>query len=107
MGTNGHEPLVHQIDWNAEKLVLTCSIDGYVGDTQGLFYRVEVIDSNNDNPAVDASASPGSGHVLATANPFVVAASTSAMTIEFHFTSAPPIGTLVVNGSVVVGTSLP
>lgn len=107
MGTNGHEPLVHQIDLDADRLILTCTIDGYVGEAQGLFYRVEVIDSSSNYPAVDASATPGSGHVLATANPFVVAASTSSMTIEFHFTAPLPNGTTVVNGTAVAGITLP
>lgn len=105
--TNGHEPLVHQIDYDAKTNRLTAQILGQTGDLSDWAYRVEVIDSNNSNPAVDSTATPSSGNILATSNPFVTPASASAVMIEFVFTSTLPAGTLVVNGTIVNTTSVP
>lgn len=90
--SEGHLPIARQIIYLEKADRLTVTIPGQSGNVSGKNYHATVTDANQATPIVDSTATPGSGNILATSNPFSTPASSSTVTIEFVFSQALPTG---------------
>ncbi len=105
--SNGYDPILRQLTYVVETNTLNITIPGQPGDVTNWYYVIKVIDANGNLPSVNTSATPGGGNILATANPFTVAASNAPINVQFVFANQLPTGYAEIDVQIIAAFDVP